>query len=75
MTQERQPVSVEYQREFVVAYLERERELWLPAKARADRAGGMSAEANEAEAVHMRRIDALLDEYQKIGGVALGGAQ
>lgn len=49
-------------KEVVTAYLERERELWLPLHARAQRAGGMSADANAAEAEAMGRIDRLLDE-------------
>lgn len=38
------------QDEVVIAYLEHERELWLPLHARAVRAGGMNAEFNAAEA-------------------------
>jgi hypothetical protein len=49
-------------KEVVVCYLEHERERWLPAKARAERAGGYSAEANKAANDRMERIDYLLEE-------------
>lgn len=52
----------------VLCYLEREREAWLPAHRRAERAGGNSAEANAEAAAGMARIDALLDE---LSGIAL----
>jgi hypothetical protein len=54
------------QDEVVIAYLEHERELWLPLHARAVRAGGMNAEFNAAEAEAMGRIDRLLDELSAL---------
>lgn len=61
-----QPTSEIDPREVVTAYLERESREWMVAKARADRAGGMSAEANAAEAECMRRVDTLLEELGKM---------
>lgn len=60
--------------ENVLCYLELEREAWLPAHRRAERAGGNSAEANLEAAAGMARIDALLDELNVLGGVAVAGA-
>ena len=54
------------QDEVVIAYLEHERELWLPLHAGAVRAGGMNAEFNAAEAEAMGRIDRLLDELSAL---------
>lgn len=65
-----EPVS---QREVVVAYIERERELWLPAYHRAQRASGMSAAANVESAELFKPIDKLLDELSALGRTAVGG--
>lgn len=54
------------EKDVTIAYLERERELWLPLHARALRAGGNNAEANLAEAEAMGRIDRLLDELSAL---------
>lgn len=59
-------------REVTVAYLERERASWLPLHQRAQRAGGMNAEFNTAEAETMIKIDRLLDE---LGGLAIRGSE
>jgi len=63
------------EREIVLSYLEHEREVWLPLHQRAERAAGMSAEANAEEAVAMTRIDRLLDELNALGGVAVRQVQ
>ncbi len=50
------------EREVVLAYLERERDIWLPARARALRAGHNNAALNLAESQSMERMNGLLDE-------------
>lgn len=65
-----QPTQEINPREVVMAYLERESAEWVIARDRAARAGGMSAEANNAEAECMRRVNALLDE---LGTIAIAG--
>lgn len=65
-----QPTQEINPREVVTAYLERESAEWVIARDRAARAGGMSAEANNAEAECMRRVNALLDE---LGTIAIAG--
>lgn len=55
-------VSEVDEREIIVSYLEHHREKWLPLHARAERAGGYSAEANLAAAEAFKPIDRLLDE-------------
>lgn len=67
--------EVEIQKQNVLCYLEREREAWLPAYLRAQRAGGNSAEANAEADAGMRRIDPLLEELHKLGSVAVEAAQ
>lgn len=59
-------VPLEEQRDIVLRHLDLEREVWLPLHARAERAGGHSAEANLAEANEMKRIDALLEALTDI---------
>lgn len=63
--------TTQLEREVVTAYLERDRLTWLDARARAQRAGGNSAEANAAEAKAMARVDYLLEELHALGGTAL----
>lgn len=62
-------------RETVVAYIEREREEWLPLHHRAVRAGGMNGEANREAELAMERINPLLEELHAMGAVAVRGAQ
>ena len=64
-------IDPQLQHDVVMAYLEREREAWLPAHHKAQRAGGNSAEANADEAKHMRQIDAYLDELNSIGSTVM----
>jgi hypothetical protein len=62
---ERTPFGLELAidpKEVVICYLEHERERWLPARAKAERAGGWNSEANKAAADRMERIDYLLEE-------------
>ena len=54
------------EKEIVMAYLEAEREVWLPLHTIAVRSGGMNGEANAAEAAAMVRIDRLLDQLGAI---------
>ena len=54
------------EREVVLAYLERERELWLPDYRRAERDGRMNAELNAAADAHMPRLNYLLDELSAL---------
>lgn len=58
---------MENEREITLAYLEREREIWLPHHRRAVRAGGNSAEANLDAAEALKPIDDLLDELGRLG--------
>jgi uncharacterized protein YaeQ len=52
--------------EVVMSYLERARQIWLPAHQKSVRAAGMNAEfASEAKR-HMERIDRLLDELNAL---------
>lgn len=62
------------QREFVLAYLQRERELWLPHHLRSERDGRMNAELNANADAFMPKIDRLLDELNALGRAAIGGA-
>ena len=66
-----QAAEVAIEREVVIAYLEREREAWIPARDRALRAGHNNAELNAAEAEHMGRIDDFLDELHALGAAAM----
>lgn len=61
--------------EVTLAYLERERELWLPDYRRATRDGRMNAELNAEADRHMPKIDALLDELNAIGYFAVTAAE
>ena len=54
------------EREVVLAYLERERDIWLPARANAVRAGRMNAKANKAEEESMDRMNGLLEELSSL---------
>lgn len=66
-----QPTDEIDPREIITAYIERERELWLPAHQRAERAGHMNAELNAEADKHMRQIDAYLEELHNLGGAAV----
>lgn len=66
-----QPTQEIDPREIVTAYIERERELWLPAHQRAARAGHMNAELNAEADKHMRQIDVYLEELHALGGTAV----
>ena len=50
-----------HEREVLMDCLEHAREHWLPLKVRAERAAGLNAEFNNAEAQAMERINMLLD--------------
>lgn len=54
--------ELELQRDVILAYLERERDVWLGARAVADRAGGLSAQANKDRDASMERINSMLGE-------------
>lgn len=54
------------EREIIYAYIEKARAEWLPHYRRAQRAGGMSAEANMAAAEAFKPIDILLDGLGEI---------
>lgn len=64
-------MSAEIEKQNVICYLEREREQWLPAYRRAERAGGNNAEANAEAEAGMRRMDPLLEELHKLGSIAV----
>lgn len=68
-------MGVETEKQNVLCYLERERADWLPLHHRAERAGGMNAQANAEADAAMRRIDPLLEELHMLGGVALQGVE
>lgn len=51
-----------YEREVVLAHLERERELWMPHHLVDIRAGGNNGDAKTRAAYFMRHIDSLLGE-------------
>lgn len=68
-------MSAEIERQNIICYLELERSRWLPLHVRAERAGGMSAEANLDAELAMRRIDPLLEELHKLGSTALHGVE
>lgn len=58
--------------ETISCYLEREREIWLVAKARDDRAGHNNSEAILDRQGSMDRLDTYLEElFVAIGSVAL----
>lgn len=68
-----QPVNdPELQKDIIRAYLSRQTELWLGARAMADRAEGLSANLNTIVANHIRQIDGMLDELIEIPGVRDG---
>jgi uncharacterized protein YaeQ len=52
--------------EVVMSYLERARQIWLPAHQKSVRDSGMNAEFNAEAARHMERIDRLLDELNAL---------
>lgn len=72
MSAAEQPTQEIDPREVVTAYLERERELWLPHYQHARRDGFMNAELNANAEAFMPKIDRLLDELGALGRVALG---
>lgn len=62
---ERSPFGLELaidSKEVVICYLEHERERWMPARDKAERAGGWDGLANKAAAERMERINYLLEE-------------
>ena len=69
-----QPTDEIDPREVVTAYLERERELWLPHYQHAKRDGFANAELNAAAEAYMPKINQLLDELNRLGTVAVRGA-
>lgn len=75
MANHEQPTEEILAGEVTMAYLERQREEWLPLHARAVRAGHHNAEANLAEAKAFAPIDRSLDELNRMGYFALIGAQ
>ena len=52
--------------EITMAYLEKQREDWLPLYHRSERAGRMNAEANRNASDAFKPIDRLLDEFNRI---------
>lgn len=58
-------------REVVTAYIERERAQWLPLHRRATRDGRMNASLNAEADAAFEPIDKLLDELNRLGGVAV----
>lgn len=74
MSSHEQPTEEILAGEITIAYLERQREEWLPLHARAVRAGGNSAEANLAAETAFKPIDQSLDELNRMGYFALRGA-
>lgn len=54
--------ELQKQNEITLAYLEHEREQWLPWHQMDVRAGGMNGDAKARAAYFMNRIDRLLDE-------------
>jgi hypothetical protein len=63
----------DYEREVVLAHLERERELWLPHYRTAKRAEGFNADAKARAAYFMRHIDGLLSELIEIDAANVEG--
>lgn len=75
MSNHEQPTEEILVGEITLAYLERQREEWLPLHHRAVRAGGNSAEANTAAETAFKPIDRGLDELNRMGYYALKGAE
>jgi hypothetical protein len=67
-------IHKEHEAQTILAYLEYERELWLPAHHVATRDAHMNAAFNAEEAKHMEKIDTLLDELNALGHQAIKGA-
>lgn len=57
------------QKDVICAYLTRRVELWLGARALADRAAGLDANLNTIVGNHYKQIDAMLDELIEVPGV------
>lgn len=64
-----QETNIELQKDVLFAYLGKQTTLWLGARARAERAGGLDANLNGIASNHYKQIDALLDEYIEWVGV------
>lgn len=62
-------LDADLQKDVIKSYLSRQTELWLGAKAMAERAGGYSANLNGIVANHMKQIDGMLDELIEVPGV------